>query len=173
VNPLIHIEQSWFEIGGHECELSRITVPGIEGLKLCLIQNPELDEHGLELLDSMDVVYGNEVEGSWTFEVEIELPGDGGKGFQGVDAQVDRWDRDSTLAAGVELAKRINSGQPLEGNWSGKIIAQADQETPAVVMAWGSLPEIGDVVVSSAHSKSAAQAITLLKTLVPGLQLAS
>ena len=167
----MHIEQSWFEIGGQECEMSRITIPGIEGLKLCLIQNPELDEHGLEMLDSMDIAYGEEVEGSWTFEVEIDIPQAGRKTFQGVDAQVDRWDRDSALQAGVALANRINNGQPLEGHWSGKVIADSEDQTPAVVMAWGSLPEIGDVVVSSAHSSGSTQASKLLKTLVPGLQV--
>jgi len=137
--------------------MSKIIIPGTEGLLMSLMQNPS-----------------DEDQESWTFEVEIVLPDADQPGpFQGLDTQVDRSDRRLVLSSGIALAKRVLEGQPFEGSWVGQVVAQADLETPAVVMAWGVLPEIGDVAVSAAHSESAEQAAALLRTLVPGLHLPS
>ena len=115
-----------------------------------------------------------EEQESWTFEVEIVLPDAEKPGpFQGLDTQVDRADRRLALSSGIALVKRVLDGQPFEGSWLGQVVAQADLETPAVVMAWGVLPEIGDVAVSAAHSENADQAEVLLRTLVPGLHFSS
>lgn len=135
--------------------MSKIFVPGEDGLVMSLMENPSVVE-----------------EESWTFEIEIILPDAGQPGpFQGIDTQVDRASRDLAISSGLALVRRVSTGKPFDGHWNGMVVAEADLETPAVVMAWGTLPEIGDVAVSAAHSESSAQAQELLKSLTPGLRV--